>query len=44
VRRLEPEVPPAGHERTGRRDLIGAWLRPDSGLSADRSLCQPLRR
>src|SRR6188768_2173119 len=24
--------------RTGRRDLIGAWLRPHSGVSADRSV------
>ena len=30
----------AGREtrRTGRRDLIGAWLRPHSGVSADRPL------
>src|SRR5687767_13825345 len=29
--------------RTGRRDLIGAWLRPHSGVSADRSSVVTLR-
>jgi hypothetical protein len=29
--------------RTGRRDLVGAWLRRHSGVSADRSGRQPLK-
>jgi hypothetical protein len=32
------ELPPAGRLWTGRRDLIGAWLRPHSGVSANWSL------
>src|SRR2546423_754129 len=41
---LLAELPPAGQQRgTGRRDLIGAWHRPNSGVSADRS-CRPLQR
>src|SRR2546423_12625006 len=41
---LLAEWPPAGQQRgTGRRDLIGAWHRPNSGVSADRS-CRPLQR
>src|SRR5664280_631435 len=33
---LRSVLPAAGHKRTGRRDLTGAWHRPNSGVSADR--------